>query len=112
MLEAGGADRQRPGSRAIFTHSATVEILDRLSPGLGDELDEAGYWWPTQRTFYAGTQVYAKTYPPPEPGVRPHFTSLPQVQIEAMLRRHAIAGRRRVRLRTRRSAGSAPTPTG
>ncbi|MCB2175345.1 MAG: FAD-dependent monooxygenase [Actinomycetales bacterium] len=89
VLETGGADRLRPGSRAIFTHSTTVEILDRLSPGLGDELDAAGYWWPTQRTFYAGTQVYAKTYPPPAPGVRPHFTSLPQVQIEAMLRRHA-----------------------
>ena len=91
VLEAGAADRERPGSRAIFTHSATVEILDRLSPGLGDELDEAGYWWATQRTFFEGAEVYAKTYPEPEPGVRPHFTSLPQVQIEAMLRRHAVA---------------------
>lgn len=90
VLEAGDADRLRPGSRAIFTHSTTVEILERLSPGLGDELDAAGYWWPTQRTLYGGTQVYAKTYPRPAPGVRPHFTSLPQVQIEAILRRHAV----------------------
>ncbi|HEX5332217.1 MAG TPA: FAD-dependent monooxygenase [Cellulomonas sp.] len=91
VLEAGAADRERPGSRAIFTHSSTVEILDRLSPGLGDELDEAGYWWATQRTFFEGREVYAKTYPEPEPGTRPHFTSLPQVQIEAMLRQHALA---------------------
>lgn len=91
VLEAGSADRPRPGSRAIFTHSTTVEVLERLSPGLGDELDTAGYWWPTQRTLVAGREVYAKTYPPPEPGVRPHFTSLPQVRIEQILRRHAVA---------------------
>ncbi|MCR6704801.1 MAG: FAD-dependent monooxygenase [Cellulomonas sp.] len=91
VLEAGPDGRQRPGSRAIFTHSQTLQILDRISPGLGAELYEHGVYWNTQRTFYGGKEVYAKTYPDPPPGVYPHFTSLPQVQIEAYLYARAVA---------------------
>ena len=91
VLEAGAQGRQRPGSRAIFTHSQTLQILDRISPGLGAELYEHGVYWNTQRTFFEGRQVYAKTYPDPPAGVYPHFTSLPQVQIEAYLFDRAVA---------------------
>lgn len=91
VLEAGPVDRQRPGSRAIFTHSSTLEVLDRLSPGLGGDLSGHGVYWNTQRTFYAGREVYAKTYPDPPAGTYPHFTSLPQVHIEAHLLEHAKA---------------------
>jgi 3-(3-hydroxy-phenyl)propionate hydroxylase len=91
VLEAGPDGRQRPGSRAIFTHSQTLQILDRLSPGLGAELATHGVYWNTQRTFFEGREVYAKTYPDPEPGTYPHFTSLPQVQIEAYLYDRAVA---------------------
>ncbi|CAM5785667.1 FAD-dependent monooxygenase [Cellulomonas persica] len=91
VLEAGAQGRQRPGSRAIFTHSQTLQILDRISPGLGAELYEHGVYWNTQRTFYEGREVYAKTYPDPPAGVYPHFTSLPQVQIEAYLYDRAVA---------------------
>ena len=85
VLEAGGADRERPGSRAIFTHSASLAVLDRLSPGLAKTLSSHGLYWNTQRTLYAGKEVYAKTYPDPAPGTYPHFTSLPQVHIERHL---------------------------
>ncbi len=91
VLEAGPDGRQRPGSRAIFTHSNTLTILDRLSPGLGAELSARGVYWNTQRTFYEGREVYAKTYPDPPAGTYPHFTSLPQVQIEAYLYARAVA---------------------
>jgi 3-(3-hydroxy-phenyl)propionate hydroxylase len=91
VLEAGAEGRQRPGSRAIFTHSQTLQILDRISPGLGAELSGHGVYWDTQRTFHEGREVYAKTYPPPPPGTYPHFTSLPQVRIEAYLQARAVA---------------------
>lgn len=91
VLEAGPEGRQRPGSRAIFTHSQTLHILDRISPGLGAELYGHGVYWNTQRTYYGGREVYAKTYPSPPEGVYPHFTSLPQVQIEAYLYARAVA---------------------
>lgn len=87
VLEAGGRDRPRPGSRAIFVHGATLEVLDRSSPGLAGELAGHGLVWQTKRTFYAGRQVFARTYPPPAPGTLPHFTSLPQVETERYLRR-------------------------
>ena len=91
VLEAGPADRQRPGSRAIFTHSASLAVFDRLSPGLAAALSTHGLYWNTQRTFYAGKEVYAKTYPDPAPGTYPHFTSLPQVHIEKYLYDAAVA---------------------
>lgn len=91
VLEAGPEGRGRPGSRAIFTHTNTLDVLDRLSPGLADELSEHGDYWNTQRTFHRGKEVYAKTYPDPAPGTRPHFTSLPQVHIEKYLLERAVA---------------------
>lgn len=91
VLEAGPEGRQRPGSRAIFTHSQTLQILDRISPGLGAELYGHGVYWNTQRTYFEGREVYAKTYPDPPADTYPHFTSLPQVRIEAYLQARAVA---------------------
>lgn len=85
VLEAGAQDRLRPGSRAIFVHGATLEVLERSSPGLAGDLAAHGLVWQTKRTFYAGRQVFARTYPPPRPGALPHFTSLPQVETERHL---------------------------
>ncbi|GAA4765961.1 FAD-dependent monooxygenase [Citricoccus nitrophenolicus] len=85
VLEAEPFDRQRPGSRAIFTHSESLKVLDRIRPGLGRALSEYGICWATQRTFFGGKEVYTTTYPAPEDGTYPHFTSLPQVHIERFL---------------------------
>ncbi|MEV4754431.1 FAD-dependent oxidoreductase [Micromonospora sp. NPDC049559] len=85
VLEAGEQDRLRPGSRAIFVHRATLEVFERSSPGLAGDLAAHGLVWQTKRTFYAGRQVFARTYPPPEPTALPHFTSLPQVETERYL---------------------------
>lgn len=85
ILEAEPEGRQRPGSRAIFTHSESLRILERLRPGLGRALSDYGIYWSTQRTFFGGKEVYATTYPAPVNGTFPHFTSLPQVHIERFL---------------------------
>ncbi|MBI4885563.1 MAG: FAD-dependent monooxygenase, partial [Acidobacteria bacterium] len=85
VVEAGAADRVRPGSRAIFLHKVTLEVLERIRPGLGQALVRRGLWWGTRRTLYRGREVYRRTYPPPPPGVLPASANLPQVVTEAIL---------------------------
>jgi 3-(3-hydroxy-phenyl)propionate hydroxylase len=85
VVEAGTADRVRPGSRAIFIHGASIRLLDELRPGLGRELADHGLIWLTKRTLYRGREVYAKTYPPPPSDVLPAATSLPQLVTEQLL---------------------------
>jgi 3-(3-hydroxy-phenyl)propionate hydroxylase len=87
VLEAGAADRLRPGSRAIYLHGATLKILERLSPGLGHALARGGIVWPTRRTTYKGHTVFQRTYKnrgETADGL-PHFTSLSQVEAEHCL---------------------------
>jgi 3-(3-hydroxy-phenyl)propionate hydroxylase len=85
VIEAGAADRIRPGSRAIFLHKVTLQVLDRVRPGLGAELTRHGLGWSTKRTLYRGREVFRRTYPPPPPGVMPPATSLPQAVTERVL---------------------------
>lgn len=85
VVEAEGADRRRPGSRAIFQHRASLELYERIVPGLGWALAHHGLVWPTKRTLFAGREVYAKTYPPWDGRRLPPLTSLPQTDIEAAL---------------------------
>lgn len=85
VIEAGAAERVRPGSRAIFLHRVTLDVLDRIRPGLGLELARHGLGWSTKRTLYRGRDVYRRTYPPPHAGVPPAATSLPQVVTERIL---------------------------
>jgi 3-(3-hydroxy-phenyl)propionate hydroxylase len=85
IVEAGAADRIRPGSRAIFLHKVTLEVLERIRPGLGWELVRHGLSWRTKRTFFRGREVFRRTYAAAPPGVLPAATSLPQVVTEAVL---------------------------
>ena len=85
VVEAGAMDRVRPGSRAIFLHRVTLQILERIRPGLGHELSSHGLAWSTKRTLYRGRDVFARTYPPPAPQSLPAATSLPQIVTERVL---------------------------
>jgi 3-(3-hydroxy-phenyl)propionate hydroxylase len=85
VVETGGADRVRPGSRAIFIHGASMKLLEEISPGLGHELADHGLIWLTKRTLYRGRELYARTYGPPPAGIIPAATSLPQVVTEQLL---------------------------
>ncbi|MFE6828202.1 FAD-dependent monooxygenase [Streptomyces sp. NPDC057690] len=84
LLEADPADRERPGSRALFVHRETLRLLDAMSPGLAAEITAYGRTWHTRRTLYRGREVYARTFPPPS-GLPP-FTSLRQLDTERFLR--------------------------
>jgi len=85
VVEAGDQSRVRPGSRAIFIHGATLQILERIQPGLGHELNRHGLTWRTKRTLYRGREVFAKTYPRSKHSGLPAATSLPQVVTEKLL---------------------------
>jgi 3-(3-hydroxy-phenyl)propionate hydroxylase len=85
IVEAGTADRIRPGSRAIFLHKVTLEVLERIRPGLGWALVRHGLTWRTKRTFFRGREVFRRTYGAPPAGTLPAATSLPQVVTEAVL---------------------------
>ncbi|MFI9064314.1 FAD-dependent monooxygenase [Streptomyces sp. NPDC053429] len=106
VLEAEKADRERPGSRAIFVHRATLDLLEAVSPGLGDRIAQDGLVWQVKRTLWAGRQVYERRYPLPPIARKAPFVSLPQTQVEARLREACAAagvevhhGRRLVGLR-------------
>src|SRR6516165_3934239 len=64
LLEAEPEGRARPGSRAIFVHKASLQLLEQVSPGLGWELAAHGLVWPTKRTFWRGKEVFVRHYPP------------------------------------------------
>ncbi|MPY58661.1 FAD-dependent monooxygenase [Streptomyces spongiae] len=83
LLEADPEGRERPGSRALFVHRETLELLDGMRPGLAAEITGYGQTWHTKRTLYRGREVYARTFPPPT-GIPP-FTSLRQVDTERFL---------------------------
>ena len=85
VLEKEPQGRLRPGSRAIFTHKASLQIFEQLSPGLGEMLAHEGIVWPVKRTYFRGREVYVKRYPAPDPRQLPPFSSLPQVTIERYL---------------------------
>ena len=54
ILEAEHEGRQRPGSRAIYIHKATLEFLEQICPGLGLKMAEYRVLWPMKRTFFHG----------------------------------------------------------
>ncbi|MFJ8001046.1 FAD-dependent monooxygenase [Streptomyces sp. NPDC096310] len=92
VLEAEPRGRERPGSRALFVHRETLQLLERMRPGLAAEIVAYGSTWHTRRTLYRGREVYARTFPEPSPapagagaaGVAP-FTSLRQMDTERFL---------------------------
>lgn len=83
LLEQAPADRERPGSRAIYVHGSTLQVWERIHPTLGQRIVDDGYVWPTRRTRYKGREVFSRTYDTPGgSGSIPHFTSIPQVWTE------------------------------
>lgn len=86
IVEKDSEDRDRSGSRAIYVHGTTLHTLERIHPGLGEDLAEEGLVWPTRRTCWRGKEVFKRTYENPGGhGKFPHFTSIPQVWTEAYM---------------------------
>ncbi len=85
VVEAEPVDRVRPGSRALFVHQETLRRLDRMVPGLGARIGCYGIVWRTRKTYYRGTQVFAREFPPRRDGELPPYASLRQVDTERFL---------------------------
>ena len=85
IVEAEPEVRVRTGSRAIFVHRESIELLESFHAGLGRRITDAGLVWPTRRSTFRGKTVYLRTYPPPPPDRFPPSTSLPQVVTEGIL---------------------------
>ncbi|RAJ44822.1 3-(3-hydroxy-phenyl)propionate hydroxylase [Kitasatospora sp. SolWspMP-SS2h] len=85
VLERRTAETVRPGSRAAYVHGASLRELERLSPGLGQRVADRGVMWATKRSFWAGHEVYTRTYPRFAKDGLPPFTSLPQVDTEDLM---------------------------
>ncbi|MDX2536603.1 FAD-dependent monooxygenase [Streptomyces scabiei] len=83
LLEGDPEGRERPGSRALFVHRETLELLEGIHPGLAVKIASYGRTWHTRRTLYRGREVYSRTFPPP--AGTPPFTSLRQVDTERFL---------------------------
>lgn len=85
VMEAEPFGRERPGSRAIYLHSATLKLLEETATGLGFTLARNGIIWPVKRTLYKGKEVYVRNYGPTnnkDSHKLPHFTALHQDEIE------------------------------
>jgi 3-(3-hydroxy-phenyl)propionate hydroxylase len=54
VLEGEPEGRQRPGSRAIYIHKASLKFLEEICEGLSRELAAHRPVWPAKRTFYRG----------------------------------------------------------
>jgi 3-(3-hydroxy-phenyl)propionate hydroxylase len=85
VLEAEPEDRNRPGSRAIFVHRESLQLLESFHPGLGRRVAAAGLVWPTRRSTFRGRDVYVRSYPPAPADQLPPSTSLPQVATERII---------------------------
>jgi 3-(3-hydroxy-phenyl)propionate hydroxylase len=85
VLEADTAGRERPGSRAIFIHRESLAHFEGVHAGLGRAVAGEGIQWLGKRTFWGDREVFARTYPPPEPTALPHSTNLTQVRTEEIL---------------------------
>ncbi|GIP62850.1 putative monooxygenase [Virgibacillus pantothenticus] len=93
VIEASEKGEPRPGSRAIFLHHASLELLEQTAPGLGFDLARNGVIWPIKRTFYKGKEVYVRNYGVTDNQSRaklPHFTSLHQHEIESNIYRKCV----------------------
>jgi len=93
VVEANSKDTPRPGSRAIFIHKASMELLEKTSKGLGFEIAHNGLVWPIKRALYQGKEVYMRNYGKVDNQSNeklPPFSSLDQREIEKSIEKAGI----------------------
>lgn len=87
VVEAEPEDSVRAGSRAIFVHRESLELLEGFRPGLGRQIADEGLAWRIRRSTFRGRDVYRRSYPQLPDSRLPPSTSLPQVRTEELMRR-------------------------
>ncbi len=68
VLEAEPEDRLRPGSRAVFLYRDSLNLLERIAPGVTEPLIEQSRSWTQVRTTFRAKDVYVRKFPPAQPG--------------------------------------------
>ena len=86
VLESASRDQPRPGSRALFVHRVSLELLDRASAGLGYRIGQFGTLWSVRRTLFRGREVYCRSFAARVPDGLPPYASLRQADTERFLR--------------------------
>jgi 3-(3-hydroxy-phenyl)propionate hydroxylase len=85
LLEAQAEGHPRVGSRAIFIHRESLQLLESWHPGLGRRIASYGLSWNTKRTTWRGQDVFVRTYPAGTPDHLPPMSSLSQSTTEEIL---------------------------
>jgi 3-(3-hydroxy-phenyl)propionate hydroxylase len=85
VLEQEAEGRARPGSRAIFLHRESLDLLHAIDPAVAAEVARRGLVWTIKRTSYRGHEVYVRRYPPPPAQGLPAAINLSQVETERIL---------------------------
>jgi 3-(3-hydroxy-phenyl)propionate hydroxylase len=85
VVEAEPEDHLRAGSRAIYLHRESLQLLNGFRAGVGDRIAAEGLVWSVRRSTFRGRDVYRRSYPPLPEGVLPPASSLPQTRTEELL---------------------------
>ena len=68
VLEAEPEDRRRPGSRAVYLYRESLDLLERIAPGVTQPLIDQSRSWTQVRTTFRAKDVYVRTFPAAPPG--------------------------------------------
>ncbi|MGB8862133.1 MAG: FAD-dependent monooxygenase [Ilumatobacteraceae bacterium] len=63
VLEAEPEGRFRPGSRAVYLYRESLDLLERIAPGVTEPLIEQSRSWTKVRTTFRARDVYVRTFP-------------------------------------------------
>jgi 3-(3-hydroxy-phenyl)propionate hydroxylase len=85
VLETRSEEHPRIGSRAIFIHHDSLQLMESWYPGLGRRIASRGLTWQTRRTTWRGQDVFVRTYPGAAPDRLPPMSSLAQSLTEEVL---------------------------
>ncbi len=85
LLEAEGADRTRPGSRAIFLHKDPIARIDSYAPGVADQIYEGSMLWTRNRYTFRGRTFFNREFRSSTKATRDYGASQAQRNTEVIL---------------------------
>jgi len=68
VLEAEPEGRPRAGSRAVYLYRESLDLLERIAPGVTQPLIEQSRSWTQVRTTFRAKDVYVRKFPAAPPG--------------------------------------------
>ena len=68
VLEAEPEGRLRAGSRAVYLYRESLDLLERIAPGVTQPLIDQSRSWTQVRTTFRAKDVYVRKFPAAPPG--------------------------------------------